>query len=196
MEDEFELADDSREDWQIIGDMEVQGSEEEAIVEGEDVAAVMEAVAQVSLDPENAIGEGLAQLHIAGAAGAGGEAASSSSSRLTYLEMLLRGKQQQAASASSTAAASPRRTTSYEQLSWRPARLRVEKVPYLRKDREYGASNATNTAWMDDDEDGMWDLIDAHVGCKISAGVSRARAVVRLPPAILEKKALRIAQKA
>eukprot|EP00595_Chromulina_sp_UTEXLB2642_P001590 CAMPEP_0196764682 /NCGR_PEP_ID=MMETSP1095-20130614/6621_1 /TAXON_ID=96789 ORGANISM="Chromulina nebulosa, Strain UTEXLB2642" /NCGR_SAMPLE_ID=MMETSP1095 /ASSEMBLY_ACC=CAM_ASM_000446 /LENGTH=162 /DNA_ID=CAMNT_0042120831 /DNA_START=205 /DNA_END=693 /DNA_ORIENTATION=+ len=75
---------------------------------------------------------------------------------------------------------------------WKPV-LAVSKVPFIRKDREYGPNK---NSYLDEiDEDGMWDLIYAHIDNKSSAAAAHYRTVTMLAPAQQAKKDLRISQK-
>jgi len=78
---------------------------------------------------------------------------------------------------------------------WQP-KLSVATIPRIRQDRLYGAQSQRDVNELDMDDDGMWGLIDAHVGTKHAAAACHRRTVTMLTPLQQEKKDSRIALKA
>lgn len=80
-------------------------------------------------------------------------------------------------------------TSSAQSRKWTP-QFTVVKAPFKKIDKEYGNNNEP---MLDDDE--YSDLIDNALRVKYQTGVTRYRAITRLPPKILEKKQERILSK-
>lgn len=79
---------------------------------------------------------------------------------------------------------------------WRP-QIVVESVPYVRQDRCYGNNVPSIYHTIDDDEeDGLWGLVDAVANDKISHGTNRVKGFTMLKPTQMAKKVERIAVKA
>ena len=77
---------------------------------------------------------------------------------------------------------------------WTPRVHVVDSCGRFRKDRQY-FNAADKGDGHEDEDDGIWDLIDAHFYNKASTGVSKVRSIVRLTPLSQMKKNARIAAK-
>lgn len=79
---------------------------------------------------------------------------------------------------------------------WKPL-IVVEPVSYQHLDRYYGPNAPSIYRTIDDDEDdGIWGLVDSVANDKLSHGVSRVKGFTVLKPNQLAKKTQRIAAKA
>jgi hypothetical protein len=77
---------------------------------------------------------------------------------------------------------------------WKPT-FNVKPVPHVRIDRLYGTQGTTTMAIDDDDDDGMWDLVEGQLSMGNSRGAVRMRNSTMLTAKQAETKANRIALK-